>query len=528
MRRITTILGCLALLTLAPAFEAVAQPSQLTLQGVLTSADGALISGAHDMTFAFYGAEDSEAPLFTTTVQGVEVTDGLYNEIVDFGNDAPGLNYAKVWLGITVGVQDEFPRVPLTSVMYAIRAQVAAKANSLDCNGCLTTGMLDFDPATQEELDAAPMPAGSCAENWFMTGIGDDGGLVCQGVPASVTSVDGLLGGTINGDVNIGGLLTVEGLEVCSNGGNCGDTLWQLQCDKDQVPVYSGELWGCGSSVTSIKPSDLPADGLNEVSNELLTNQFTDTFSSVTTPVDIKDFYPPGISDQIVVTDVGVAQDLTVSVNITNSDLSTVDVYLYDPEGTEFILYQKDGPGQELGATYPVPTEPVSGDLTSWIGKNPQGTWILKVVDSGFQDTENDGKINSWSIQVKTLSTKKVQVNGDLVVTGNITSAGGDGITIDNGGNVGVSGDLTVGGNLEGVAFKLDCTTVNASGGGNTASVQCPAGYAVTGGGCSTTPGPNGNVWNTYPDGNGWYCYESATSVSVYARCCRILVNQAQ
>ncbi len=529
MKRLSLTLSVLAMLSLAPVFEVAAQPSQITLQGLLKTADGVLVSGAYDMTFAFYGAEDSPAPLFTKTLQGIDVADGLYNVMVDFGQTAPGVNFAQVWLGVTIGEQDEFPRIPLTSVMYAIRAQVAAKATSLECNGCLTTEMLGFDPATQAELEAVPMPAGNCAPDWFMTGIGEDGGLVCAAVPPGVDSVDGLSGGTINGDVNVGGLLTVEGLDVCTNGGNCGDTLWQLMCEKDQVPVYSGELWGCGSSVTSIKPSDLPADGLNEVSNDLLTNQFTDTFTSANVPVQVPDFYPPGVSDELTVEDVGIAQDLTVSVNLTSSDLSTVVVFLYAPDGTEYILYQKNGPGQELGTTYPSPTVPVSGDLSTWIGKNPKGTWILKVVDSGFQDTEFDGQINAWSIQVKTLSTKKVQVNGNLVVTGNITSAGGDGITIDESGNTAIAGNLTVGGNLEGVAFKLDCTTVSAYTGNTTQVATCPAGYTVTGGGCDTTPSTNGTIYITRPNGDdGWYCQENASSVQAFARCCRILVNQAQ
>jgi subtilisin-like proprotein convertase family protein len=551
MKRFGLFIAILATLVAAPLFPAAAQSNQITLQGVLTTGNGVLVSGAHDMTFNFYDDAGADAPVFTITQDGVAVENGLYNVVIDFGQAQPAKDFAALWLGVAVGEEAEFDRIPLTSVLYAIRAQVADTAKALDCEGCVGAGMLDFDPVTEGELTSGDLvidgaltasafigdgsaltgivtPLGSCAEDWFVAAIEADGSLVCKEVPPTVTSIDGLGGGTIDGDVEVTGMLTVAGQEACHIGGNCGETLWQLLCEADQVPVYNGQSWACGETVTNIKPEDLPPDGLNEVSNELLTNQFTDTFTSATTPLDIKDFYPPGVTDSLVVEDVGVAQDLTVSINVTNSDLSTVDVYLYDPEGTEYVLYQKNGPGQELGATYPVPTQPVSGDLASWIGKNPKGTWLLKVVDSGFLDQPTDGAINSWSIQVKTLSTKKVQVNGDLVVTGNITSAGGDGITIDDSGNVNISGDLNVVGALTGVDFKIDCTTVSSSSGGQTVSVQCPAGYMMTGGGCACTPGSNGSMWNSYPDGNGWYCYESSTSVTAYARCCRILPNQAQ
>jgi hypothetical protein len=69
-------------------------------------------------------------------------------------------------------------------------------------------------------------------------------------------------------------------------------------------------------------------------------------------------------------------------------------------------------------ATYPKPDKLVSGDLGTWIGKNPKGIWKLKVVDDGFFDNKFDGKINAWSLNISTLSNQKVAATGTLVVQG--------------------------------------------------------------------------------------------------------------
>jgi len=71
-------------------------------------------------------------------------------------------------------------------------------------------------------------------------------------------------------------------------------------------------------------------------------------------------------------------------------------------------------------------TKPVVGDLGTWVGKNPKGAWILKVVDNVFNPATNpnDGQILAWSVNVQTLSNKKVQVKGDLIVDGKITVLG--------------------------------------------------------------------------------------------------------
>jgi len=467
MNRRFVVLSLFVAMMAIPA-TSMGQPNDMTLQGVLRTAGGAIVNGIYPMTFNFYDNKLAKDPVFSAIIDEVTVENGVYTALIEFGNEEPAKEYDELWLGIVVEDQEEYPRVPMSSVLYAVRARYANLALDLDCSGCIGEGMLSFDPVTQSELSDGDLvvngtvtatafigdgsgltgitsPQGSCLPGWFVAGIDADGSLVCEEVASAISSIDGLDGGTINGDVEIGGTLTANGLEVCTEDGNCGESLAQLACDAEELAVWNGDLWTCSGFEDIFDPSVLPADGLNEISNDLLFNQFVDDFDSPNTPVPIKDNNPTGVSDELVAPDVGIAQDLTVTISITNSDLLTVKVVLYDPNNAEYVLYDKNGPGTELGTSYPAPTEPVSGDLTTWIGKNPKGIWRLEVIDTGFKDNETDGQINSWSVGIKTLSSKKVLVKGDLIVDGNITSLGGKGISIDTDGNAAFSGHVKIG-----------------------------------------------------------------------------------
>jgi subtilisin-like proprotein convertase family protein len=396
---------------LASASTLLAQPNELTLQGVLRTAGGEVVNGTYPMKFSFYENEQGGSAVATVSVPNVKVDSGIYTAALAFGPKEMGKDYQALWLGVTVENQAEYPRVKLASVLYALRARYANTAFALSCTGCIGEAMLGFVP---------------------------------------ITTVDGLGGGTIQGDVEVAGALTVGGAEVCTDDFNCGATLAQLSCEKEEMPVWDGQSWTCMGFAELFDPALLPADGLNEISNDLLTNQFVDKYASITVPVPIKDFYPPGVTDKLTVPDAGAAQKLTVSIQIANSDISKLKVVLFDPNGGQYVLFDKGQQGGELIATYPDPTLPVSGDLKSWVGKNPAGIWLLQAIDSSFNDKEFDGKITSWSIDVQTLSTKKVQVKGNLIVDGNITSAGGKGISINDSGNVTISGNLDVGGKITG------------------------------------------------------------------------------
>lgn len=183
----------------------------------------------------------------------------------------------------------------------------------------------------------------------------------------------------------------------------------------------------------------LPGDGLNEISNNLISNQFTDSVKGALA-IAIPDNNPSGVADTITFPDIGFAQKLTVNLDVVNSDVSTLEILLTDPKG---VVYYLCGPVTPAGPTWPagLPTgtpcgsgasfaksfgdpalgfvKPITGDLTTWVTKNPVGKWTLKVYDTKFFNNTFDGSIKSWSISLSTLSNKKIQVAGDAIVDGN-------------------------------------------------------------------------------------------------------------
>lgn len=200
--------------------------------------------------------------------------------------------------------------------------------------------------------------------------------------------------------------------------------------------------------------SNMPANGLNEVSNGLISNQFIDSVASIAQPVPIPDNNPGGVVVFLNFPDIGVAEKLDVTVDLDNSDPTNLAVWLTDPDGVNYALYcgeaYPSGADPELaGATcdgtatagvtgsWPDPAPSLTGDLTSWVGRNPTGQWTLSVKDSGFLNNADDGAVLAFTIDIRTLSSKKVVVDGDLIVTGTVSGSGG--LTVD--------GDLDLSGN---------------------------------------------------------------------------------
>lgn len=245
----------LLLAALAAAPTAAAVPTEMSVQGFVRDAAGEPADGTYDITFTLYDDESGTEVLWAETIPGIDVDGGLFDVVLGANafNPLVSDHFAKnpqVWLGVAVeagpGVPEEgeaeLPRRRLTTVGFAFAAQHAAVADTLACSKCVGLSSLDFDPVTQSELSQ-----------------------VIAAFQVSIpTSVDGLSGGTIEGDVTVAGALRRGDHLVCDASGNCGPTLADVACGVDQVLRYDGEGWVCSDLAAVVLPA-APCDGPNQV-----------------------------------------------------------------------------------------------------------------------------------------------------------------------------------------------------------------------------------------------------------------------
>jgi subtilisin-like proprotein convertase family protein/ribulose bisphosphate carboxylase small subunit len=176
----------------------------------------------------------------------------------------------------------------------------------------------------------------------------------------------------------------------------------------------------------AIDSSMLPPEGLDEVSNGVLTTTFKASFASPTAPTPIKDFWPPGVEDQIVVPDVGSIIDVNIQVELLHDAPLELKIQLTAPTGQQFLLHDHGaGIGAGIVTTYDSQTKPVSGDLSALDGQEAGGTWKLLIIDDGWSGGGDSGTLQSWSVKLESLSDHTVAVKGDLKVEGNLTLTGG-------------------------------------------------------------------------------------------------------
>ena len=189
----------------------------------------------------------------------------------------------------------------------------------------------------------------------------------------------------------------------------------------------------------------LPADGLDEVSNGVLTTTFDTTHASTDTPI-LNNPLTGLIESTIVVPKLGFAQSVAVTVDIAHGNIGEITVTLRSPTGAEFVFHDKTDAGQvNLQGTFDHTSELSAGSLADVLNTDVDGGWKLTIEDLvvGTQ-----GQLNSWNIQFVAVSDNKAQVNGDLVVTGGLTVAGGLDVS---GGELKINGDV----NLQGHQLKL-------------------------------------------------------------------------
>lgn len=400
------LVGALLAGVLFPGIALAVVPVTSSVQGVLSAGGGgAAADGNYALTFSLYDSQLGGTAVWQEGPVTVAVAAGRFVHALGTAKplDAKLLGGLKqAWLGVKIGGDPELPRQPLRSVVFALAAQQAA---SLSCSGCVTAAHL-APGVVDPNKPAKDLQCSGCVS---MSELKFDGDIdlgshvikAAKGVFGTVNAKDVIATSFLGDGSQLTGIKTPAG-----------------SCTKPGEVVKGIKADGSLDCVAAMDPSALPKDGLDEISNGLLSNQFQDKIASTNTPVDIKDNNPVGVSDELTFPDIGIAQKLTVHLDLTNSNISKLTVKLFDPNNKEHLLYGGGGTGKSITTSYPTPTKTLSGDLTAWVGNNPKGKWRLVVTDSLFFNNGVDGQIKSWSVEIQTLSNKKVAATGIMRMPG--------------------------------------------------------------------------------------------------------------
>ncbi len=385
-----------ALVVLCPIDARATVPGTVSVEGLLSATSGGPASdGNYVVQFALFAEEKGGNPLWSDGPVAIAVKGGLWTYVL--GSQVPltpqVVGGPALWLSLQVAQDAELPRQPVGSGFFAQRAAIA---EAMACSGCIVASHLD------PGVLAGYVKAASLAKIATSGSFSDLSGGPDLSAYVKANSLHKVAGTGVYADLS--GKPTVPKL-----GETCGTGLVLRGFGAD----------GSLDCVPGFDPKNLPPDAIDEVSNGLIFNQFVEAVpGKADTP--IVDGLLAGTSDVLEVPDIGLIQGVWINVDLTNSDVSKIEILLYAPGNAQpYALYKGTKAGSVLKASFNKDTPLAVGDLNKdWVGKNPKGLWSLLVRDlAQGSGGVNDGKF-TWSIQLQTLSTKKIEVKGDLLVQG--------------------------------------------------------------------------------------------------------------
>ncbi len=441
--------AAVAVAIFALAATAVAAPSTTLIDGVLLSTGGAVAAdGVYDITVSIYADKTAKTPIWKEGPIKIGVKSGRFQHVLGV---VKTLDPAKIaaanaaHIAIAIGSDPEMPRTPIHSVLFA------HAAGRLACSGCVNGAHIAGGSIQPAQVGFAYAGAAD----------GIKGGAAKTAKSLQCSGCVGVKQLKFDGDLNLGsrtltaakltsgGDVVAKGIVAAKQFLGDGSKLSGIKIPSGACKTKGHVVQGINPDgslkcVKAMDPTALPPDGIDEISNGLLNNQFNDSFAGKAN-VAITDNSPKAAISELDFPDIGLAQKLDVALTVKNSDITKVTVFLLDPSAPplpktvativkgfpntvtldpkwkHYVLHKGGGKkGATLDTVYPAKTKPVSGDLGAWIGKNPKGKWRLLVVDHAYLDNKIDGAIVKWNISIRTLSNQKIGLDGNLIAKGSV------------------------------------------------------------------------------------------------------------
>ena len=204
MKRLNAVLAVTAM-WMALSTAAMAAPDEIHTQGVLRDAEGALMAGDQELVFAIHDSDVGGQVLWQETVT-VTLIGGVFDvllpaDLETFPLPADLFHEDDRWLSITPAGQDELTRTRLSSVPYALQADLAG---DLQCSGCIASDEVDFNYASSDAPGGAATTALVANEALVAGNVSCQGCVTLQAIDAAVLSA-----GNVSYDNGLSGLAAV-------------------------------------------------------------------------------------------------------------------------------------------------------------------------------------------------------------------------------------------------------------------------------------------------------------------------------
>lgn len=411
-------------------------PEEIAVQGALRSANGAAApDGNYSVKFALYTQATGDKAVWSEDAPQLAVQGGVFQHAL--GKTAalsPGLAAGGAWLGVQVGNDPELPRVALASAAFALRAK---QAEGLQCSGCVKAEHVADEVLAgyAKTSDLQGLVKGSALAKVALSGQYQD----LVGAPnlaewaksqdlAKVASSGQYA--DLQGKPELSSYVKSDQLAAVATSGS--------YADLKNLPLLPQIGKACGTGLllrgfaadgsldcaATVDAALLPADGLDEVSNGVLSNQFSEVRNG-SKDKPIADNFAAGTADEIAFPDVGLAKKLIVTIEVSNSDVSKLMIELYGPaSATPYKVYSGGSSGTSLSLKLGGDDSAVSQALRkSYLGANPKGGWSIIVRDLQANTGTTDGSFN-WSVAADYVANGKVAIAGDAALQGNLAVSG--------------------------------------------------------------------------------------------------------